>query len=74
MKAKICPKCHSLNIRARWQSFWFAGFPSTYECRDCGFKSYIFPRIELTKANVNKLIRLKTKHERKRKRAVEKIR
>ena len=62
MQAKICPKCHSLHIRARWQSFWFAGFPSTYECLDCGFKSYIFPKIELTKKNVAKLVKLRKKH------------
>jgi hypothetical protein len=65
--AKVCPKCKSLNIRARWQSFWFAGFPSTYECRDCGFKSYIFPRIELTKKNVAKLVKLRKEYFRKNK-------
>jgi len=62
LKAKFCPRCGSLHIRARWQSFWFAGFPSSYECLDCRLKSYIFPKIELTKANVNKLIRLKKKY------------
>ena len=62
MKAKICPRCKSLHIRARWQSFWFVGFPSTYECKDCGFKSYIFPKIELTKANVKKLIKARKKY------------
>jgi ssDNA-binding Zn-finger/Zn-ribbon topoisomerase 1 len=61
MIAKICPRCHSLHIRIRWQSFWFAGFPATYECLDCGFKSFIFPRAELTKANVKKLIKLRKK-------------
>jgi len=67
MKAKICPKCHSLHIRIRWQSFWFAGFPATYECLDCGFKSIIFPKVELTKANVKKLVRMKRRLERAKK-------
>ena len=61
MKAKICPKCHSLHIRARWQSLWFAGLPASYQCLDCGYKAFIFPRIELTKKNVAKLVRLKKK-------------
>ena len=61
-KAKVCPKCYSLHIHARWQSLWFAGFPSSYQCLDCGFKSYIFPKIELTKKNVKRLVRLKKKY------------
>ncbi|MEM2956357.1 MAG: hypothetical protein QW041_02175 [Candidatus Pacearchaeota archaeon] len=61
MKAKICPKCYSLHIKIRWQSFWFAGFPATYSCLDCGYKSYVFPKIELTKKNVTKLIKLRNK-------------
>jgi len=64
---KICPKCHSLHIHVRWQSLWFAGFPATYRCMDCGFKSFIFPQIELTKANVKKLIKLKNKKLKKKK-------
>ena len=62
VKAKICPRCKSLNIRIRWKSFWFVGFPATYECRECGFKSFIFPKAELTKANVKKLVRLRRKY------------
>lgn len=58
---KICPKCRSLNIRTKWQSLWFFGFPATFKCLDCGFTSYIFPEMELNEKNVKKLVRLKKK-------------
>jgi len=57
MKAKICPKCKLLNIKIRWQSFWFAGFPATYKCMNCGFTSFLFPRIEASEDNIKKLIK-----------------
>lgn len=45
VRIKICPKCRSLNIHLRWQSFWFAGLPATYKCHDCGYISFLFPTV-----------------------------
>jgi len=67
MKVRICPKCKSLNIRIRWQSFWFAGFPATYQCMNCGFKSFLFPKIEASEKNINKIIRHLKKEKRQKK-------
>lgn len=60
---KICPRCNSLNIGIRWQSFWFVGFPATYMCNNCGYKGF-FPYIseeDLKKleARINKKNKLK---------------
>lgn len=46
---KFCPKCRSLDVRLEWKSFWFLGFPPSYACKKCGFKSMIFPEISTEK-------------------------
>jgi len=60
---KFCPKCKSLNIRAELKSGWWIGLPAVYKCRNCGFKSRLFPEIsmeEVKKKYVN------AKHNKKR--------
>jgi transposase-like protein len=42
---KFCPKCKSLNIRIGLIGFF--GFPARYKCRECGYKSFIFPTISI---------------------------
>ncbi|OIO40335.1 hypothetical protein CO154_01380 [Candidatus Pacearchaeota archaeon CG_4_9_14_3_um_filter_31_7] len=45
---KICPKCNSLDVKIDMQGALVAfGLPAIYICNDCGFKSYIFPEIDL---------------------------
>lgn len=55
---KICPKCKSLKIKLRWQSFWFYGFPPSYQCLNCGYKGRLFPEVDAAK--IKKWKKIKT--------------
>lgn len=48
---KICPRCHSINIEVSHQGYLSGltalGLPTIYRCKECGFKGYSFPEIDL---------------------------
>jgi predicted RNA-binding Zn-ribbon protein involved in translation (DUF1610 family) len=53
--AKFCPKCKGLNIAINQRGGLVAfGVPAFYVCRECGFRSYVFPEIEIKKKNITK--------------------
>ena len=48
---KICPRCHSLNIEITHQGslsgLTALGLPTVYRCKNCGYRGYAFPEIDL---------------------------
>ncbi len=50
---RICPRCRSLNIEISHQGslsgLTALGLPTIYRCKDCGYRGYAFPEIDLNK-------------------------
>lgn len=52
---RICPKCKSLDIIQEApgvSSNIIFGFPTQYRCKNCGFKNYIFPEVDITHVKI----------------------
>ena len=48
-KARICPKCKSLDVKKELTASAVFGAPQEWVCNDCNFRGHIFPEIELNK-------------------------
>ena len=52
---KFCPKCKSLNISINYRGGLVAlGMPPIYQCRKCGYSSYFFPEVVISKLKKKK--------------------
>ncbi|MBI2971601.1 MAG: hypothetical protein HYY37_04265 [Candidatus Aenigmarchaeota archaeon] len=56
MKLRICPRCNSPKVSAESFLFFLSGM---YLCQNCGYKSSLFPEIEVKNVMDVKKIRLK---------------
>ena len=50
---KICPRCHSINVRVSnsgGSAGIIFGTPTIYRCMNCGYSNYAFPEIDINEA------------------------
>jgi transposase-like protein len=50
---KICPRCHSINVRVSnsgGSAGVIFGAPTIYKCMNCGYSNYAFPEIDINEA------------------------
>jgi len=48
----FCPKCRSIDVKINITPSATLGAPQEYVCNDCGYQSYLFPKIKKINKNL----------------------
>jgi len=63
---KVCPRCRGFNIQISHQGglsgLTALGVPTVYRCKDCGYKGYAFPEIDINEIKKKQKIKKETKN------------